>query len=110
MIRRAGVTTAHFVPSQSLAEFVTEETAAACTGLRRVVCSGEALPAELAARFHRTFGVPLHNLYGPTEAAVDVTACRWPRGADDTDRHPDLEHRALRPRQPAATAAARRLR
>ncbi len=80
VIRRAGVTTAHFVPSM-LAEFVTEETAAACTGLRRVVCSGEALPAELAARFHRTFGVPLHNLYGPTEAAVDVTAWQYRPGA-----------------------------
>ncbi|GGW10051.1 hypothetical protein GCM10010230_60490 [Streptomyces narbonensis] len=80
VIRRAGVTTAHFVPSM-LAEFVSEERAAACTGLRRVVCSGEALPAELAARFHRTFGVPLHNLYGPTEAAVDVTAWQYRPGA-----------------------------
>ncbi|MET8845034.1 amino acid adenylation domain-containing protein [Streptomyces rubiginosohelvolus] len=80
VIRRAGVTTAHFVPSM-LAEFVSEEAAAACTGLRRVVCSGEALPAELAARFHRTFDVPLHNLYGPTEAAVDVTAWQYRPGA-----------------------------
>ncbi|MEU1037764.1 amino acid adenylation domain-containing protein [Streptomyces sp. NPDC005907] len=80
VIRRAGVTTVHFVPSM-LAEFATEERAAACTGLRRVVCSGEALPAELAARFHRTFGVPLHNLYGPTEAAVDVTAWQYRPGA-----------------------------
>ncbi|MFK4122966.1 amino acid adenylation domain-containing protein [Streptomyces longwoodensis] len=80
LIRRAGVTTAHFVPSM-LAEFVTDGAAAACTGLRRVVCSGEALPAELAARFHRTFGVPLHNLYGPTEAAVDVTAWEYRPGA-----------------------------
>jgi amino acid adenylation domain-containing protein/non-ribosomal peptide synthase protein (TIGR01720 family) len=79
VIRRAGVTTAHFVPSM-LAEFVTEQTAAMCTGLRRVVCSGEALPAELAARFHRVFGVPLHNLYGPTEAAVDVTAWQYRPG------------------------------
>ncbi|RNL73102.1 amino acid adenylation domain-containing protein [Streptomyces sp. I6] len=80
LIRRAGVTTVHFVPSM-LAEFVTEETAAAATGLRRVICSGEALPAELAARFHRVFGVPLHNLYGPTEAAVDVTAWQYRPGA-----------------------------
>ncbi|MGW4380382.1 amino acid adenylation domain-containing protein [Kitasatospora sp. NPDC004531] len=79
LIERAGVTTAHFVPSM-LAEFVTERRAAACTALRRVVCSGEALPAELAARFHRVFGVPLHNLYGPTEAAVDVTAWQYRPG------------------------------
>ncbi|WP_063803464.1 non-ribosomal peptide synthetase [Streptomyces silvensis] len=80
LIRRTGVTTAHFVPSM-LAEFTTEENAAARTALRRVVCSGEALPADLAARFHETFGVPLHNLYGPTEAAVDVTAWQYRPGA-----------------------------
>jgi len=76
LIKQAGVTTLHFVPSM-LAEFVDDELAGTCTGLRRVVCSGEALPAELAARFHRVFGVPLHNLYGPTEAAVDVTAWQY---------------------------------
>ncbi|MGJ6963139.1 AMP-binding protein [Streptosporangium sp. G11] len=43
-------------------------------GLRRVVCSGEALPADLVRRFaERLPGVELHNLYGPTEAAVDVS-------------------------------------
>ncbi|MEU4834919.1 AMP-binding protein, partial [Streptosporangium sp. NPDC023615] len=42
--------------------------------LRRVVCSGEALPADLVRRFaERLPGVELHNLYGPTEAAVDVS-------------------------------------
>jgi enterobactin synthetase component F len=46
--------------------------------LRRVMCSGEALPAELRDRFHAVLDVPLHNLYGPTEASVDVTSfeCR----------------------------------
>src|SRR5690606_14397063 len=39
-----------------------------------VICSGEALTPELAARFHQRMpGTELHNLYGPTEAAVDVT-------------------------------------
>lgn len=80
LIQRAGVTTLHFVPSM-LAEFVNDEAAGACTGLRRVMCSGEALPSELAARFHHVFGVPLHNLYGPTEAAVDVTAWQCRPGA-----------------------------
>ncbi len=48
-----------------------------CASLRRVVCSGEALPAELAARALRVLsGAELHNLYGPTEASVDVTAAR----------------------------------
>ncbi|WP_441012527.1 condensation domain-containing protein, partial [Escherichia coli] len=43
--------------------------------LRRVICSGEALPADAVQRFHALLpGVELHNLYGPTEASVDVTA------------------------------------
>ncbi|WP_046270840.1 non-ribosomal peptide synthetase, partial [Pseudomonas syringae] len=47
--------------------------------LRRVLCSGEALPRALQRRFEQHLkGVELHNLYGPTEAAIDVTAweCR----------------------------------
>ncbi|MQY03032.1 non-ribosomal peptide synthetase [Actinomadura macrotermitis] len=74
------VTTVHFVPSM-LALFLEEPASAGCTGLRRVICSGEALPAELVNRFHeRLPGVPLHNLYGPTEASVDVTSWECPDG------------------------------
>ncbi len=83
-IRRERITTLHFVPSMLqlfLEQIAIEQIAlehgdlAACASLRRVVCSGEALPAALAARFHeRLPEVALHNLYGPTEAAVDVTA------------------------------------
>ncbi|MEV4420981.1 amino acid adenylation domain-containing protein [Patulibacter sp. NPDC049589] len=73
LIARSGVTVCHFVPSM-LALFVDEPAAAACTGLRRVVCSGEALPGDLRDRFRDLLpGVGLDNLYGPTEAAVDVT-------------------------------------
>ncbi|MEV0505149.1 amino acid adenylation domain-containing protein, partial [Streptomyces spectabilis] len=71
-VQRHGVTMTHFVPSM-LHAFVDEPTSAACVSLRHVVCSGEALPADLAARFHDVLGAELHNLYGPTEAAVDVT-------------------------------------
>ncbi|MEO3871097.1 amino acid adenylation domain-containing protein [Nonomuraea sp. B12E4] len=64
------VTTMHFVPSM-LELFLDEPDLPA---LRRIVCSGEALGAELAARCHgRLPHTELHNLYGPTEAAVDVT-------------------------------------
>ncbi|MFJ4438157.1 non-ribosomal peptide synthase/polyketide synthase [Streptomyces sp. NPDC088923] len=74
LIRRERVTTAHFVPSM-LRAFLAEPTAGACDSLRQVMCSGEALPAPLAARFHAVLpGRRLHNLYGPTEASVDVTA------------------------------------
>ncbi|MFE4421469.1 amino acid adenylation domain-containing protein [Streptomyces sp. NPDC056817] len=82
LIRDEGVTTMHFVPSM-LQVFLTEPTVALCTGLRRVICSGEALPGELRAQFYETFDVPLHNLYGPTEAAVDVTS--WECSAQDPD-------------------------
>ncbi|MEV2216025.1 amino acid adenylation domain-containing protein [Streptomyces sp. NPDC050997] len=74
LIREQAVTVCHFVPSM-LQVFLAEPDAAACAGvLRRVFCSGEALPRETANAFGRTLpGVELHNLYGPTEAAVDVT-------------------------------------
>ncbi|MFI9366841.1 amino acid adenylation domain-containing protein [Kitasatospora sp. NPDC053057] len=76
LIAGQGVTTAHFVPSM-LEAFLAEPAVVAGAGasLRRVVCSGEALPLNLQQRFFEVFdGVELHNLYGPTEASVDVTA------------------------------------
>ncbi len=73
--RRVG--TLHFVPSM-LREFLEHPGVPALAAtLRRVLCSGEELPADLVRRFARTLpGVELHNLYGPTEAAIDVTAHR----------------------------------
>ncbi|HVV14350.1 non-ribosomal peptide synthetase [Amycolatopsis sp.] len=56
------ITTVHFVPSM-LRAYGDRPLP------RRVICSGEALPAELARP-------GMQNLYGPTEAAVDVTS--WP--------------------------------
>jgi amino acid adenylation domain-containing protein len=78
LIRQSRITTLHFVPSM-LRMFLELEDVEACTSLKRVICSGEALPHELQERFFaRLPGAELHNLYGPTEAAVDVTywACR----------------------------------
>ncbi|SFH04896.1 amino acid adenylation domain-containing protein, partial [Duganella sp. CF458] len=73
LVDTAGVTTLHFVPSM-LQVFVDAAGNWQGTGLRQVFCSGEALPAQLRARFRQQFPqVALHNLYGPTEAAVDVT-------------------------------------
>ncbi|MBW8873671.1 MAG: amino acid adenylation domain-containing protein [Acidobacteria bacterium] len=76
MIREQGITTVHFVPSL-LRAFLETEGVERCTSLRRVLCSGEALPYALQERFFARFDGPggplLHNLYGPTEAAVDVT-------------------------------------
>ncbi|MFB9722290.1 non-ribosomal peptide synthetase, partial [Planobispora longispora] len=77
LMRRENVSMAHFVPS--MLDAVMEVPDLAVPSLRRVVCSGEALPSALVARVHAAWpGVEVHNLYGPTEAAVDVTwhACR----------------------------------
>jgi amino acid adenylation domain-containing protein len=68
-----GITTIHFVPSM-LQLFLEDPRAGACVSLRRVICSGEALPKALQDRFFARLGAELHNLYGPTEAAVDVSA------------------------------------
>ena len=81
LIRRENVSTLHFVPSM-LQLFVEVPGLADSPSLRRIICSGEALPAELPARLfasHPT--VELHNLYGPTEAAVDVTQWACERDA-----------------------------
>ncbi|WP_418515016.1 non-ribosomal peptide synthase/polyketide synthase [Delftia sp. PS-11] len=76
LITGHGITTVHFVPSM-LQAFVAHAGVAACTGLRRILCSGEALPAEAQnAVFRLLPGAGLYNLYGPTEAAIDVTHWR----------------------------------
>ncbi|MFD9036701.1 amino acid adenylation domain-containing protein, partial [Streptomyces sp. NPDC059567] len=81
LIVEEGVTTAHFVPSM-LEAFLAEGSVGECGGLRRVICSGEALPVVAQERFFSVLpGVELHNLYGPTEASVDVTAWECVPGA-----------------------------
>jgi amino acid adenylation domain-containing protein/non-ribosomal peptide synthase protein (TIGR01720 family) len=71
-IVRHGVTIVHFVPSM-LQAFLDAGELATCRSLRRVICSGEALPLELRRRFKAQHTAELHNLYGPTEAAIDVS-------------------------------------
>ncbi|OIK26863.1 non-ribosomal peptide synthetase [Streptomyces malaysiense] len=84
LVRDERISTVHFVPSM-LAVFLDDGDAVAkAAGLTRVVCSGEALPADVRDRFFELLpGVELHNLYGPTEAAVDVTAWRCAPGDGD---------------------------
>ncbi|MEJ0096571.1 MAG: amino acid adenylation domain-containing protein [Methylocella sp.] len=83
IIARERITTLHFVPSM-LQSFLQNSAISACGDLKRVFCSGEALPEELRAQFLSALDTPLHNLYGPTEAAVDVTFwdCRSNSDAD----------------------------
>ncbi|HEY3472541.1 MAG TPA: amino acid adenylation domain-containing protein, partial [Amycolatopsis sp.] len=81
LIRDRGITTVHFVPSM-LQVFLQEPTAGECTSLRRVLCSGEALPADAVTQFGQVLDAELHNLYGPTEASVDVTS--WPTSPEES--------------------------
>jgi amino acid adenylation domain-containing protein len=80
-VRLHQVTTIHFVPSM-LQAFVDTPGVETCVSLKRMICSGEALPADLAARFRQKLSAALHNLYGPTEASVDVSY--WQCLPDDT--------------------------
>ncbi|MEH1952720.1 amino acid adenylation domain-containing protein [Nostoc sp.] len=71
-IAQERITTLHFVPSM-LQIFLETKGLERCKSLKRVFCSGEALPVDLQERFFDPMGCELHNLYGPTEAAIDVT-------------------------------------
>ncbi|KWV13260.1 hypothetical protein ATB53_04560 [Xanthomonas translucens] len=73
LIEQTGIDTVHFVPSM-LRVFLETLPDGACASLRRIVCSGEGLPADLASTVRaRLPQARLYNLYGPTEAAVDVS-------------------------------------
>ena len=73
LIVEQAITTLHFVPSM-LQAFISAEDAVQCHSLRRIVCSGEALPMALQRQTLRSLPqATLYNLYGPTEAAIDVT-------------------------------------
>ncbi len=79
IIRDAGVTTLHFVPTM-LEVFL--DTPLELPGLRRVLCNGEALtPYQVNTFKKRLPTTELHNLYGPTEAAIAVS--HWPVPNDE---------------------------
>ncbi|MBT0772981.1 amino acid adenylation domain-containing protein [Kineosporia sp. J2-2] len=76
LVRRHGVTAAHFVPSM-FSVFLDTADLSGCGTLRHVVLIGEAVTAPLVRRFLGSgLSAQLHNLYGPAEAAIAVT--RWP--------------------------------
>ncbi|WP_415837819.1 amino acid adenylation domain-containing protein, partial [Pseudoalteromonas ostreae] len=67
------VTTIHFVPSM-LQAFISHEEVSSATSIKRILCSGEALPSEVQAKALQLLpNTEIYNLYGPTEAAVDVS-------------------------------------
>ncbi|MBW4510719.1 MAG: amino acid adenylation domain-containing protein [Scytonematopsis contorta HA4267-MV1] len=73
LIAQENITTLHFVPSM-LQAFLETQGVEKLKSLKRVICSGEALPFALQQNFFKLLvNAELHNLYGPTEAAIDVT-------------------------------------
>ncbi|MEV0603329.1 amino acid adenylation domain-containing protein [Streptomyces sp. NPDC050315] len=90
-VREQRVSVVHFVPSMfgAFLELLESrpELLAGTDSLRRVFCSGEALPPEQVNRFNQLFAAAgdrapaLVNLYGPTEATVDVSYYDCPRDA-----------------------------
>ncbi|MFL6120782.1 amino acid adenylation domain-containing protein [Actinophytocola sp.] len=86
------ITTVHFVPSM-LRAFLAEPFGA-LPSLRRMICSGEALTADLVTGVAGRIGCELHNLYGPTEASVDVTAVQCHPGEPVTIGRPITNTRA----------------
>jgi amino acid adenylation domain-containing protein/non-ribosomal peptide synthase protein (TIGR01720 family) len=72
LITNEQITTTHFVPSM-LRQTLAQENVSTCVSLKRVICSGEALPYELQEAFMSRLNAELLNLYGPTEASVEVT-------------------------------------
>ncbi|MFJ4349260.1 amino acid adenylation domain-containing protein, partial [Pseudomonas sp. NPDC089401] len=78
LIEQHQISTLHFVPSM-LQAFLLDGQMTRCNSLKRIICSGEALPVEAQQQvFARLPQAKLYNLYGPTEAAIDVThwTCR----------------------------------
>jgi amino acid adenylation domain-containing protein len=83
LIAASKITTLHFVPSM-LQVFLEEPGLERCESLKRVICSGEALPLDLQKRFFEKLKAELHNLYGPTEASIDVTAWQCQKDSNDS--------------------------
>ncbi|HFC11943.1 MAG TPA: amino acid adenylation domain-containing protein [Anaerolineae bacterium] len=74
LIKTSAITTIHFVPSMLQIFLADPKLAQVTPFLKRIICSGEALPYDLVTRtFDRLPQTELYNLYGPTEAAVDVS-------------------------------------
>ncbi len=79
LIRDAGVTHLHFVPS--VMRLFLMVPALDQLPIKKLFCSGEALGFDLVQSFYEkaSAGAEVHNLYGPTEAAVDVSYFACPR-------------------------------
>lgn len=82
-IRANGVTLIQLVPSM-LGLVLELDGLLGCDTVTRVISGGEALPADLARRFHAAHGAELLNLYGPTETTIYATCWRSRPGFGET--------------------------
>jgi mycobactin peptide synthetase MbtE len=72
LLHNEGITSMHFVPSL-LGLFLSLPGVNQWRSLQRVPIGGEALPGEIADKFHATFDALLHNFYGPTETVINAS-------------------------------------
>jgi len=79
IIKKEQITTIHFVPSMLSVIYSEPSFIQNSHYLKRVVCSGEALPLNLVKEYYTLHQTPIYNLYGPTEASIDVTTFLCPR-------------------------------
>jgi amino acid adenylation domain-containing protein len=79
--RRA--TVMHFVPSMLRLFLEDPERGRRLASVRRLICSGEALPGDLRDRVHALTSAELLNYYGPTEASIEVGQHAARRGERD---------------------------
>jgi amino acid adenylation domain-containing protein len=79
LVRRHGVTVFDCVPSM-LAALLEQPDFRDSPRMRRIVCGGEPMPAELLGRLLGEMRVEFANMYGPTEATISATFWRAQRG------------------------------
>ena len=88
IIEKEKITTIHFVPS--MLSVINEEPLFIknSKNLKRVVCSGEALPLKLVREYYKLHSTPIYNLYGPTEASIDVSYYLCPKDTTNLETIP----------------------
>jgi amino acid adenylation domain-containing protein len=77
LVAERRITTIQLVPS-FLKVLLEEQAIGYCGCLKRIICGGEVLPADLRDRCLEMVPAQLFNSYGPTETTIDATcwACR----------------------------------
>ena len=107
LIRRAGITTMHFVPSM-LQVFLEAEGVESCTSLRRVLrAARRCRPTWCAATTAGCWRRSTTSTVRPRRRSTSPTS-RRPRATSGADRPADGQHPGGRPRRRIAAAARRR--